>query len=135
MLAAYRFNGKQKTLALGVYHSRAAALASVQQRQRCLMSSSSIAIGLKCSWRTSTAGIRGIYNAADCLPGRRDMMRWWGNFVDGTLAKQKFAPLRASIDLPDALSGTETEHRQSSVIGRALNKSVKRAVKLWGQSS
>lgn len=33
--------------------------------------------------------VRGIYNAAEWLPGRRDMMRWWGNFVDGTLAKQE----------------------------------------------
>jgi integrase len=33
--------------------------------------------------------VRGIYNAAEWLPGRRDMIGWWGNFVDGTLAKQK----------------------------------------------
>ena len=33
--------------------------------------------------------VRGIYNAAEWLPGRRDMMRWWGNFVEGALAKQK----------------------------------------------
>jgi integrase len=33
--------------------------------------------------------VRGIYNAAEWLPGRRDMMRWWGEFVGGTLNKQK----------------------------------------------
>ena len=33
--------------------------------------------------------IRGIYNAAEWLPGRRDMMRWWGDFVNGAPVKQK----------------------------------------------
>ncbi len=41
--------------------------------------------------------VRGIYNTAEWLPGRRDMMRWWGNFVDGALAKQKRAPLSFQI--------------------------------------
>jgi integrase len=26
--------------------------------------------------------VRGIYNAAEWLPGRRKMMQWWGNYVD-----------------------------------------------------
>jgi integrase len=33
--------------------------------------------------------VRGIYNAAEWLPGRRDMMRWWGNFVGGSLVTRK----------------------------------------------
>ncbi|HEY5238015.1 MAG TPA: integrase arm-type DNA-binding domain-containing protein [Rhizomicrobium sp.] len=33
--------------------------------------------------------VRGIYNAAEWLPGRRDMMRWWGDFVEGASAKHK----------------------------------------------
>lgn len=31
----------------------------------------------------------GVYNAAEWLPGRRDMMRWWGNFIDAGLENQK----------------------------------------------
>ena len=28
-------------------------------------------------------GVRGVYNAAEWLPGRRQMMRWWAGFLDG----------------------------------------------------
>lgn len=30
----------------------------------------------------SDAGVRGIYNAAEWLPGRREMMCWWADYVD-----------------------------------------------------
>jgi len=33
--------------------------------------------------------VRGIYNAAEWLPGRREMMEWWGKFVDGNLVDQE----------------------------------------------
>ncbi|HVT25506.1 MAG TPA: integrase arm-type DNA-binding domain-containing protein [Rhizomicrobium sp.] len=31
--------------------------------------------------------VRGHYNAAEWLPGRREMMRWWGNFVEEGAAR------------------------------------------------
>jgi integrase len=34
--------------------------------------------------------VRGVYNAAEWLPGRRQMMAWWGNYVDG-VRKQRLA--------------------------------------------
>jgi integrase len=29
--------------------------------------------------------IRGVYNFAEWLPGRREMLSWWGNYLDGTV--------------------------------------------------
>lgn len=33
--------------------------------------------------------VRGVYNTAEWLAGRREMMQWWGNFVGGKLEKRK----------------------------------------------
>jgi len=35
--------------------------------------------------------VRGIYNAAEWLPGRREMMAWWGSFVDGVSMQKRAA--------------------------------------------
>jgi hypothetical protein len=32
-------------------------------------------------------GVRAIYNAAEWLPGRRDMMCWWADYLDRRLAE------------------------------------------------
>lgn len=32
--------------------------------------------------------VRGVYNAAEWLPGRRTMMGWWADYVDGRAAKR-----------------------------------------------
>jgi integrase len=37
----------------------------------------------------SDDSIRGIYNAAEWLPGRREMMQWWGDFVDGKIERRR----------------------------------------------
>jgi integrase len=34
--------------------------------------------------------VRGIYNAAEWLPGRRQMMCWWANYVEGK-RRERFA--------------------------------------------
>lgn len=31
--------------------------------------------------------VRGAYNSAEWLPGRRDMMCWWSNYLDGQAAR------------------------------------------------
>jgi integrase len=34
------------------------------------------------------SSVRGIYNAAEWLPGRREMMRWWSNYVESGSRKR-----------------------------------------------
>ncbi|MBA2589796.1 MAG: integrase arm-type DNA-binding domain-containing protein [Alphaproteobacteria bacterium] len=40
--------------------------------------------------------VRGTYNGAEWLPGRRDMMCWWANYLDGT-KKRRLEIVKAAI--------------------------------------
>lgn len=37
------------------------------------------------------SSVRGVYNAAEWLPGRRQMMTWWASYVDGARSKRLVA--------------------------------------------
>jgi integrase len=61
-------------------------------------------------------GVRAIYNAAEWLPGRREMMTWWADYLDRAAAgysRPTAAPITAAADRawPRPAAGGLTPHR------------------------
>jgi integrase len=48
----------------------------------------------------SDDGVRGVYNAAEWLPGRREMMAWWAEYL-ATRSKEPEVRSRLIADLPN----------------------------------
>jgi hypothetical protein len=39
--------------------------------------------GIEAQLAHADGSVRGVYNSAEWLPGRRDMLLWWADYLDG----------------------------------------------------
>lgn len=57
----------------------------------------------------SDGSVRAIYNAAEWLPGRRQMMYWWADYLDRASARTSGAPVAANESKGSGPPGAESE--------------------------